>query len=134
MKRIFALSLVLMTVFTVGIFALTNQPAGASQQSQDVDCSAEPHLILSAEAAKTTAVYAADALDSKSLGQFEAGEVITVVGRNRDGDWLVVEWDGSIVGWVQLETVKILECSNRAENTGAADPTPFPPTALPPSS
>lgn len=99
----------------------------SSHDALNTDCQAEPHLISAATTAEDIAVYALDDDQSDVLGIFETGAEIAVIGRNYDGQWLVIEWNENSVGWVQLSDVEILACDNVNAPTDPAMPTAPPP-------
>ncbi len=65
------------------------------------------------------------------VGQLQQGDIIIVIARNLDGDWLEVEHEGK-TGWVSKEYLEAPEEVARVP-TAEVPPTntPFPPTATP---
>ncbi|MCI0711976.1 MAG: SH3 domain-containing protein [Chloroflexi bacterium] len=127
LKKLLPAAIALTLLLGAAIAFLPDGEAEGSRHTAPADCYDEPHLISRVQMTAETDVYAEDALDSNVIGTFEANELVTVIGRNRDGQWLVVEFDGNIVGWVQLNSVAIVACDNVNEPTNPEQPTAEPP-------
>lgn len=127
LKKLLPAAIALALLLGAAVALLPGKEVEGSRHAAPADCYDEPHLISHIKMTAQTDVYAEDALDSGVIGTFESNELVNVIGRNRDGQWLVVEFDGNIVGWVQLDSITILACDNVNEPSTTELPTAEPP-------
>ena len=127
LKKLLPAAIALVLLLGAAIAFMPGNEVEGSRHSATADCYDEPHLISRIQMTAQTDVYAEDALDSGVIGTFEADKLVNVIGRNQDGKWLVIEFEGNMVGWVQLDSVKILACDNVSVSTDPNQPTAEPP-------
>ena len=87
-------------------------------------------------------VYALDSTESDELGIFTIGDQFMIIGQNYTGDWFVVQWSDSYVGWVQIPTSEntrftMINCGEMLDTVQDVDfndiTATLPPTAIPSS-